>query len=108
MKRPKWSYKYPERWDRLQLHYNFLKKTEVDCGTLWCEYCGLSDLKIYAWYDKPNRLDMATVDHFFPKSKYPELANEETNFIVSCSHCNENKKDGIWSENDVKFSRLIK
>ena len=106
MEKPRWAHKYPERWDRLKLHYNFLKKVEDEHGTLWCEYCGLEGLVVYPWNKPPNRSDMATVDHFLPKSKYPDLANEETNFIVACSKCNESKKDDLWTEETVKFSRV--
>ena len=105
MEKPKWAYYHKERWDRLVLHYNFLKKLEDEHGELWCEYCGKEKLIVYPWDVKHDRSKMATVDHFLPKSKYPDLANEETNFIVACSNCNENKKDDIWEEDRILHSR---
>jgi len=32
MEKPKWTYYHKERWDRLVLHYNFLKKLEDEHG----------------------------------------------------------------------------
>lgn len=112
MEKPKWAY-YPnnkERWERLVLHFDFLKGVESEHGTLWCEYCGKEELVVYPWDVKPDRSKMATVDHFLPKSKYPDLANETTNFVVACSVCNEKKKDDLWEEETIKHSRkkLIK
>ena len=108
MEKPKWAYYHQERWDRIVLHYNFVKKIEDEHGMLWCEYCGKDKLKLYPWNEKPNRDNMATVDHFLPKSKYPDLANEETNFIIACSTCNEKKKDDIWADDTIQHSRLNK
>ena len=105
MEKPKWAYYHKERWDRLVLHYSFLKKLEDEHGTLWCEYCGKEELIVYPWDTKPDRSKMATVDHFLPKSKYPDLANEETNFVIACSNCNESKKDDIWDEERILHSR---
>lgn len=107
MVKPRWAY-WPnneERWNRLVLHFDFLTKTEKEHTGLWCEYCGKKELVLYPWDKKPNRSNMATVDHFLPKSKYPDLTNDENNFIVACSVCNESKKDDIWSEDTIKFSR---
>lgn len=40
----------------------------------------------------------ATVDHFRPLSRFPQLAYDWTNWIFSCRRCNsDNKKDG-WPE----------
>ena len=110
MEKPKWAYysKNEERWERLLLHHAFLKKIEDSEGNLWCEYCGKSELIAYTWDEKHDRKKMATVDHFLPKSKYPDLANEETNFIVACSTCNETKKDDLWEEETIKYSRKNK
>ncbi len=39
MEKPKWTYYHKERWDRLVLHYNFLKKLEDgDDYHRWCYY----------------------------------------------------------------------
>lgn len=105
--KPSWAY-YPNnkvRWDRVVLHFEFLTETEKEHGDLWCEYCGKEKLVIYPWDSKPNRNNMATVDHFMPKSKYPDLANDKTNFVVACSICNEMKKDDIWEESTIKYGR---
>ena len=110
MKKPRWAY-HPnnkDRWKRLVFHFDFLKKVEEEEGKLWCEYCGKNELVVYSWDQKPNRKDMATVDHFLPRSKYPDLTSEETNFIVACSTCNEKKKDDIWEVETIKHGRKVK
>ena len=40
----------------------------------------------------------ATVDHFKPLSRFPELAYEWTNWIFSCSRCNGENKQGKWPD----------
>lgn len=32
------------------------------------------------------------IEHFYPKSKYPERAFSWENYLLACSHCNSNKK----------------
>ena len=38
-----------------------------------------------------------TVDHFRPKSKFPKLTYEWTNWIFSCKRCNE-EKGNLWPD----------
>ncbi len=38
----------------------------------------------------------ATVDHFRPRSRFPELAYEWTNWIFSCYRCNSENKVDKW------------
>jgi len=107
MEKPRWAYygNNSIRWDRVVLHYNFLENVKKEHSTLWCEYCGKDKLVLYRWDEKHDKNNMATVDHFLPKSKYPLLANDENNFIVACSMCNEGKKDDVWAEDTIKYPR---
>lgn len=105
MEVPRWAHYQKERWDRLVLHYKFLENIKKEHNSLWCEYCGKDELVLYKWDEKRDKNNMATVDHFLPKSKYPTLANEEDNFVIACSNCNEKKKDDIWSEESIKYPR---
>lgn len=34
------------------------------------------------------------IDHFRPKSSYPQVAFEWSNYFLACSHCNSNAKRG--------------
>ena len=90
-----------------QLIFNtkFIQHMEKKHGELHCEYCGKPNLRLYHWkHDKvKNREDMATVDHFLPKSLYPELAQEYNNLKICCYSCNQKKKDDIWSEDEIKY-----
>lgn len=56
-----------------------------------CPYCMISE---------PN-----TLDHYFPKSKYPEYILFAQNLIPSCSLCNNNKSNNIFVEGGKSQSR---
>jgi 5-methylcytosine-specific restriction endonuclease McrA len=102
-KNPFWANKNKDKWDQLQFNTEFLKKVESECGELRCEYCGKENLKIYEWCHKTNLSDVATADHFYPKSKYPNIKQNEYNLVVSCYTCNDKKRDGIWLLDEIKF-----
>ena len=103
MKVPSWGKKDPQKWERLVFNRNYLKKIEEENGGLHCEYCGTPNLIVYEWYETPNRINMATVDHFYPKSKYEELTLNEDNFIVACDPCNSKKSDDLWDLDRIKY-----
>jgi 5-methylcytosine-specific restriction endonuclease McrA len=105
VKKPWWAKKNPERWEQLEFNFLFLKEVEKQLGRLHCEYCGQKNLVIYEFHEKVNNKDVATADHFYPKSKYPELAKVKSNMIVSCHDCNSNKKDDVISEEEIKYRR---
>jgi 5-methylcytosine-specific restriction endonuclease McrA len=101
--KPFWAKKNEEKWLQLKFNIDFLKNTKIKYGELHCEYCGKKDLVIYDWCEKINHYDVATVDHFYPKSKYREYKRDEKNFIVSCYSCNSQKEDKIWPKEAIKF-----
>lgn len=41
----------------------------------------------------------ATLDHFKPISRFPELAYEWSNWVFSCRECNEDYKANHWPDN---------
>jgi 5-methylcytosine-specific restriction endonuclease McrA len=104
MKKPWWAKKDEKKWEQLVFNYEFLKEVEEEKGSLHCEYCGKRPLRVYRWDEKIGK-DVATADHFLPKSQYPELAKDKTNLVVSCSSCNSNKGDKIIKETEIKFRR---
>lgn len=78
-----------------QLVFNtkFIRSIEEKHGELHCELCGKKNLVLYYWWQDNNRDDMATADHFFPKSLDKErLSFEKRNIVVACNGCNSNKK----------------
>tara|TARA_R110000822_G_scaffold28023_2_gene83220 strand:+ start:1549 stop:1908 length:360 start_codon:yes stop_codon:yes gene_type:complete len=112
-KEPFWAKKNIEKWGQLKFNIDFLKKMKKENTTLHCEYCGKKDLKVYDWCQKVNIKNVATVDHFYPKSKYGYLKQVEGNFIISCYKCNNKKDDKLWEiekikhpMNDVKIKKL--
>lgn len=70
------------------LRENFLRTRRKISGQHVCHYC-----------QKPiwRRSDV-TVDHFKPRSKFPDLALEITNLRVAHRRCNSSKGDKIVSE----------
>lgn len=103
--KPGWAYKHPERWAQIEFNKNFLRKVEKKHNGLHCEYCGKKDLIIYEWFEKTNNDIVATVDHFYPSSKYPDLKKDEKNFVVACYSCNGNKKDSLWEVETIEYPR---
>lgn len=55
-----------------------------------CGYCGK--------HFKATLCD-SQIDHFIPKSKYPDYKNKYNNLVLSCKVCN-NKKRSDWPSND--------
>mgnify|MGYP001156153270 CR=1 FL=1 len=52
-----------------------------------CPYCDIHEMEF----------DLASVDHFIPKSQYPLLAIYPKNLVVACSACNDRiKKDKLY------------
>ena len=43
------------------------------------------------------------IEHFKPKSKYPDLENNYQNLILSCSTCNNKKRDD-WPSGNVNLT----
>ena len=41
----------------------------------------------------------ATLDHFRPLSRFPNLAYDWSNWVFSCRRCNEDYKNSNWPEN---------
>jgi len=100
---PFWAKKNRLRWDQLEFNLSFLKETLKSNGELHCEYCGEESLIIYDWCQKVNISNVATVDHFYPKSKYDYLKKNKDNLVVSCYGCNNKKKDVLWEVEKIKY-----
>lgn len=68
------------------LRVTFLRRKKIN-GYYVCEYCQETILP----FD-------VTVDHFKPRSKFPDLALEITNFRVAHRRCNSSKGDTLLGE----------
>lgn len=53
----------------------------------YCRYCGEDIYASFLNYSSSH------VDHILPKSKYPNLDREPSNFALSCFFCNQQKSD---------------
>lgn len=74
-------------------HYRYYKKyLEIDFENKCC-YCNDSD----------NYSDAYHVEHFAPKSKFPDLTNKYDNLLYCCPYCNRSKSDK-WISNDSQVS----
>ena len=87
-------------FEQLLFNTYFLRKMKSKYKKLHCVYCGRKNLKIYHWKEYVgNRKNMATADHFIPKSLNPEVfAMNEDNLRVACSSCNTKKANHYWDE----------
>ena len=47
----------------------------------------------------PNRELSATLDHFKPRSRFPDLVYDWSNWIFSCLRCNRDNKADKWRDN---------
>ena len=95
------SYIWLEKTGNPQMLFNtyFLRRMLSTYKKLHCVYCGRRSLKIYHWLEYAGkRRDMATADHFIPKSVDKLLAMDENNLRVACLLCNDKKKDHYWNE----------
>ena len=64
---------------RLIIHF---KKNNI----LYCPFCGVNQLQLY------KNVSNFDIDHFLPKSLYPQYAFSLYNLIPICKHCNQNIK----------------
>lgn len=63
-----------------------------------CGYCGKN---------RKNFKDKFEIDHFRPKKKYPKYKNDYMNLVLSCSTCNNNKRDDWPTGNpDVSHNEI--
>ena len=94
------------KFKQMLFNTKFIQHMIKTHGELHCEYCGKPNLRLYHWKsdEVKDHRDMATADHFLPKSIYPELAKDYTNLKVCCDQCNQDKKDDIWDESTLKYS----
>lgn len=66
-----------------------IRESENKCG-----YCG----------SKLGITDQGNIDHYYPKSKFPELEFEKSNLVLACNYCNRMKSDRIpVDENNKKI-----
>lgn len=88
------------KFEQLLFNTYFLRKMKSLHKELHCVYCGKKNLRIYHWNEYAGqREDMATADHFVPKSLAPNVfAMDEDNLRVACNKCNNKKANYYWDE----------
>ena len=88
------------RFEQMLFNTYFLRKMKAKYGSLHCVYCGRKNLRIYHWKEYAgNMKNMATADHFIPKSLSPEIfGKDEGNLRVACHPCNNKKANFYWDE----------
>lgn len=91
-----------KKFESVQYNINYLKELQNKHNTLICSYCGEKDLVIYELFKEFNISDMATIDHFIPKSNAIDKYNK-ANLIVSCHKCNNKKGSKIYNIKELKY-----
>ena len=84
------------------LSNKYLRYIRNKHGELHCEKCGAAKLRIKRIKTKEHKRT-ASVDHWFPKSKYPSLQTEFGNLRVMCVKCIHRKNDKIIKKEELKF-----
>lgn len=80
---------YPGKEDQVQKHYiDELRATFKSDSYMLCPYCG--------------RPIFDEIDHYLPKSKYPEFSLLSKNMVPSCSDCN-GLKDNLIPEGSHEY-----
>ena len=98
-----WMVRNFKKGDQLLFNTKFIQEIKDTHEELHCEICGKENLKLYMWWEHSKRWDMATADHFFPKSFDKErLSFERKNMIVACNDCNNRKADDFYGIHIVK------
>lgn len=93
---------------RVEFNELFLHKHKDHFGNLQCSYCGRDDLKIYSYkIDHKNPNDIATADHFWPSSLFPQYLFDHNDLVVSCRKCNSTKKAKLYSLDTLKYYRPL-
>ena len=97
------SYKLLQKsthFEQLLFNTYFLRRMKSIHKDLHCVYCGKKNLRIYHWNEYAGeRNNMATADHFIPKSLNPKVFSmDEGNLRVACSKCNTKKGSYYWDE----------
>lgn len=93
------DYDHPKTW--LDVRKKFLYKFREKHGTIKCEYCGRTNLKMKT----KHLMDLATIDHVVPRS-ITKKKYDPANFKVACHTCNTAK--GTMSEFQFRQYLLIK
>ena len=78
-------------------HRSWKPQIACDCGHR-CVYCAISEAQY-------GGLDNFHVDHFRPKSRFKELANNIGNLFLACGICNRFKSDDWPAEPCPRNSR---
>lgn len=94
--------RFSKKFIQLTFNTKFLENMQEKHGELHCEYCGKRHLRIYKWNEKQNA-DIATADHFLPKTDWPDLKFVISNLRVCCRKCNTKKGKKVWPLSAVKF-----
>ena len=104
MKDEFWFYENNKRGPQLLFNTQFLEGIQKTYKELHCEFCGKAHLRIYKWFENKRIDDMATADHFFPKSHDKEkLSFEIKNLVVACEKCNNKKGSQLWQLDSLRF-----
>lgn len=100
---PEEAERFKPWFKRVQFSRRFLERELFIHGSLLCVYCGKDNLVIEYEGGTVAKKQLATVDHFNPVSRGG--TNNRKNLKVSCSICNTNKGDRIYSSDKLKYER---
>jgi 5-methylcytosine-specific restriction endonuclease McrA len=97
-------------YSRMKFNEKYLNLYLEFHGFLQCAYCGKDDLQVIDYKIKKNkelRKIMATADHFWPSSIWPNLEFDMNNLVVSCEKCNKRKSNKIYATECLQYYRPL-
>ena len=75
---------------------NYWRDFRDELADRFFDKCGYCEMRC-SETDSPTKAP--TLDHFRPRSKFPELTYEWSNWVFSCNRCNE-VKGNLWPESE--------
>lgn len=72
-------------------------------GYLECHYCHKRHLE----YDTKNKLKLVTIDHIKPKKDLRNYYLDNTNWVVCCSYCNNDKRRTSYKKY-IKNAKMLR
>lgn len=89
---PEWVRKISKVFSYSHINKELAYKIVENVGAEYCPYCNESELHYKKTDCDKERDYRPSLDHFYPKAKYPFLAVSIYNLVPSCQFCNETRK----------------
>ena len=80
-------------WDA----WTFIRRVQDGCNVLYCPYCNSETIYAVEGVATTSGRIESSLDHFFPRNRYPYLGVSLYNLVPACARCNSGGKSSIDS-----------